>query len=212
MTYTLTADQLSDLRNDCEIPFVQSVTITGFPTGGTFTLAYAAQTTGPIAFDADSVAVEAALQGLSTIGIGNAVVTGASKGPFTTYIASDDGTGIVAGGTLLTGGTSPAIRVGVHVIFSDTQLNRNFERAQGDYDLAVVITLRQMLAKAAKIAAYTIGADVLYKQKIFDNTEKLLLIWEKLAGVDGGSVSTGTMSLGLDLTVADLENTDWSGW
>lgn len=49
---------------------VQSVTITGGPTGGTFTLTYSGQTTGAIAYNATAAAVQAALGALSNIGTG----------------------------------------------------------------------------------------------------------------------------------------------
>lgn len=45
------------------------------PTAGTFTLTYAGQTTGNIAFNATPAAVEAALEALSTVGAGNVEVT-----------------------------------------------------------------------------------------------------------------------------------------
>lgn len=62
---------------------VQSVTIGGTPTGGTFTLSFRSQTTGTIAFNAAASAVQTALLALSTIGIGNATVTGSAGGPYT---------------------------------------------------------------------------------------------------------------------------------
>ncbi|WP_183940553.1 beta strand repeat-containing protein, partial [Sphingorhabdus rigui] len=44
-------------------------------TSGTFKLSYAGQTTGDIAFDASAAIIQAALQGLSTIGAGNVLVS-----------------------------------------------------------------------------------------------------------------------------------------
>lgn len=197
MTYTLTAAQLSDLRVDASLVAVQSVTITGKPTGGTFTLAYNGQTTAAIAFDADATAVESALQALSTIGIGAATVTGASKGPFTVYIDGGQTIALIAVASF-TGGTTPSVQINVHVAYSDARLNRNFDRAEGDYEAAVVYTLRQMLADAHKIPVYTVGVDSLNKQKIFDNLEILLERWERIAGLSGARLSAGTISLGID--------------
>lgn len=94
---------------------VQTVTITGGPTGGTFTLTYAGQTTGTIAFDATAATVKAALQALSTVGAGNVSVAGASGGPWTVTFQGDlsgtDVAALTASGAGLTGGSSPAVAI-----------------------------------------------------------------------------------------------------
>ena len=50
---------------------IQTLTITGTPTGGDFTLTYAGQTTAAIAYNAAASAVQSALELLSTIRAGN---------------------------------------------------------------------------------------------------------------------------------------------
>jgi hypothetical protein len=55
---------------------IHTVTISGVPTGGTFTLTFGGQTTGAIAFGASADTVQAALEALSSIGQGNVKVTG----------------------------------------------------------------------------------------------------------------------------------------
>jgi hypothetical protein len=50
-------------------------------TGGSFTLTYSGQETGPLAFDASPGAVQGALEALSRIGPGNVVVDGPDGGP-----------------------------------------------------------------------------------------------------------------------------------
>lgn len=57
-------------------PGIQTLTVGGTPTGGTFALAYQGQITAPIAYNAAASAVQSALQALSTIGGGNAICTG----------------------------------------------------------------------------------------------------------------------------------------
>lgn len=65
------------------------ITTTGAaPTGGTFKVSYAGQVTATIANNASSAVVQAALVALSTIGAGNATVTGAAGGPWTIVISS----------------------------------------------------------------------------------------------------------------------------
>lgn len=87
------------------LPVTYTVTVTGTPTGGTFTLTVAGQTTAPIAFDAAASAVEAALEALSTVS--TATVTGSAGGPYTVVVA-----GVLTGsGAGLTGGTTPSLTV-----------------------------------------------------------------------------------------------------
>jgi hypothetical protein len=90
---------------------VQSVTITGAPTGGTFTLTFSAQTTGAIPFNAAASVVQADLNGLSNLD--GVTVTGAAGGPYTvTFPASMGNVAQMTGnGAGLTGGTAPAVVV-----------------------------------------------------------------------------------------------------
>jgi len=61
---------------------VQTVTITG-ATGGTFTLGFGGDVSGPIPFDAGAAAIQSALVALGSVGVGNVLVTGPTGGPFT---------------------------------------------------------------------------------------------------------------------------------
>lgn len=91
----------------------QTLTITGSPTGGTFTITYDGQTTSGIAYNASASDVQTALEALSSIGTGNVVCTGGALpgsdvvieyvkdlGQQSLALATADGSG-------LTGGTSP---------------------------------------------------------------------------------------------------------
>jgi hypothetical protein len=95
---------------------VQRATITGIPTGGTFTLTYSGQTTAAIAYNATAAAVQSALEALSNIAPGDVTVTG-GPGPGTPYditfggaYAGTDVTSMTATGSF-TGGTTPAIAI-----------------------------------------------------------------------------------------------------
>jgi hypothetical protein len=92
---------------------VQTVEITGSPTGGTFTLSYSGQTTAGIAYNASAAAVQSALTALSNIGSGNVAVTGTAGGPYTVTfkgtLSGMDAAQLSASGAGLTGGTSPAV-------------------------------------------------------------------------------------------------------
>lgn len=95
---------------------VQTLTMTGGPTGGTFTLTYATFTTTPIPWNATAVQVQKALEALSGVGVGSVIATG---GPFpgSTIKVTFDGlkngttTLITATNTGLTGGSSPAVTI-----------------------------------------------------------------------------------------------------
>lgn len=96
---------------------VQTVTITGTPTGGNITLTFRGATTGNIAYNAAADAVETALEALSTIGDGDVRVTG-GPGPGTPWVVTflndlghSDLSAMTASGAGLTGGTTPAVAV-----------------------------------------------------------------------------------------------------
>lgn len=94
---------------------VQSVAVTGSPTGGTFTLTFRDQTTAAIAFNAAIAAVEDALEALPNIGDGDVRVTGSTGGPWAVHFVNDLGHQslplMTKNATGLTGGTSPNITV-----------------------------------------------------------------------------------------------------
>ncbi|HEY5201192.1 MAG TPA: hypothetical protein VIJ31_09805 [Acidothermaceae bacterium] len=97
---------------------VQTVTINGVPTGGTFTLTFNGATTAVLTAGTSlptTAAVQSALQALSTIGSGNALVTGSAGGPYTVTfagtLAAQSVPAITANGALLTGGTNPSVSV-----------------------------------------------------------------------------------------------------
>jgi hypothetical protein len=93
---------------------VQTVTITGAPTGGTFTLTYAGQTTAPIAYNATAAQVEAALEALPNLDTDEVGVAGGPGPgtPWTVTFAAQLGNvaQMIATGSF-TGGTAPAVAV-----------------------------------------------------------------------------------------------------
>jgi hypothetical protein len=90
---------------------VQTITITGTPTGGTFTLTYGGNTTGAIDYDATAGEVQTALRALPNTQ--DATVAG-GPGPGTPYTVTwgngKDVEQLSANGSF-TGGTSPAVAV-----------------------------------------------------------------------------------------------------
>jgi hypothetical protein len=94
----------------------QTVTITGTPTGGTFTLTLNGETTAGIAYNATAAAVESALEALPSLSADDISVTG-GPGPGTPYVVTFGGA--LAGANVaqmtsagsFTGGSSPAVAV-----------------------------------------------------------------------------------------------------
>lgn len=96
---------------------VQTVSISGSPTGGTFPLVFNGQVAAGIAYNASAATIQSALQALSTIGSGNVTCSGGPL-PGTPVVCTFAGTLatgqqplILTGSGGLTGGTSPTVSV-----------------------------------------------------------------------------------------------------
>lgn len=92
---------------------VQTLTVTGGPTGGTFTLTFGGQTTDPIAHDASAEDVQAALADLPNVDEGDVEVTKAAN-VYTVTFGGEYGTEDVPALTAadsMTGGTDPGVTV-----------------------------------------------------------------------------------------------------
>jgi hypothetical protein len=100
----------------------QVITLTGSPTGGTFTLTFGANTTSGLAFNASAGTIQTALQGLASIGAGNATVSGSAGGPWTVTfagtLANANQAAMTANGAALTGGSTQTITVATPVASS----------------------------------------------------------------------------------------------
>lgn len=96
---------------------VQTITETGTPTGGTFTLKYRGQETAAIAYNAAASAVASALQALSNIGSTGVTATGGALPgtpvvvTFAGPLANTDVFMLQLGTNSLTGGTAPTVTV-----------------------------------------------------------------------------------------------------
>ncbi len=94
---------------------VQTLTITGTPTGGTYTLTYSGQPTAALPYNATAAQVRTALEALSNIGAGN-VTTGGGAHPgtpitvtFTGTLANTNVAQMTANSAGLTGGSTPTV-------------------------------------------------------------------------------------------------------
>ncbi|MFD3516345.1 hypothetical protein [Streptomyces sp. NPDC058657] len=97
---------------------VQTVTVTGTPTGGTYTLTFSGQTTAAIPYNATAAQVKAALEALSNIAPGDVTVTGgphpgtAMSVAFAGAYLGEDVAAMTASGASLTGGSTPGVTIG----------------------------------------------------------------------------------------------------
>jgi hypothetical protein len=95
---------------------IQTITITGTPTGGTFTLTFEGFTTAPIAYNAAAAAVDAALELLPSIGT-NTLTCGGNALPGTPVTVTfqfnrgRQAVPLMTAVASFTGGTTPAIAV-----------------------------------------------------------------------------------------------------
>jgi hypothetical protein len=95
---------------------IQKISITGAPTGGSFTLSALGQITAPIASSATAAGVQSALSALSRVGA-NIDCTGGPLPGTPVEVRFRDGLAgqpiglMIANGSLLTGGTTPAVIV-----------------------------------------------------------------------------------------------------
>jgi len=92
---------------------VQTITITGVPTGGGFTAeGFDSDVSGEIAFDATGAEMQFELEQLDSIGVGNVSVSGAAGGPFVVTFINElqrqNLALLIIDDAGLTGGTTPA--------------------------------------------------------------------------------------------------------
>lgn len=95
---------------------VQTITISGTPTGGDFTITFDGEETDAIAYNANAAAVQAALEALSNVNEGDVTVTG-GPGPGTPYVVTFSGEygyqniDLMEATGAFTGGTDPDVAV-----------------------------------------------------------------------------------------------------
>jgi flagellar hook protein FlgE len=120
VTATTTLDDVLSWLNDDEgtaVNEVQTIALTGAPTGGTFTLTYAGQTTAALNYNSTAAQIDTALEALSNIGVGDVTCAGgalpgtAVTVTFTGALADTDAALMTIDTSGLTGGTSPGGKV-----------------------------------------------------------------------------------------------------
>lgn len=64
---------------------VQTIVLTGAPTQGDYVLGFEGSVTAPIAYNANAAAVQAALEALPTLGVGNVIAAGGGASTVVTF-------------------------------------------------------------------------------------------------------------------------------
>lgn len=154
---------------------VQSVSLTGTPAGGTFTLSYNGNVTSPIAYSATAAQVQSALQVLPGLG---SLVT-ASGGPLPAAVIVTIPAGyaqytLVANGAALTGGTSPAAVVAVTTagVASTNAATAPFAAAWLDAGLIVDTGIVQKINESSK-AVFAYGITTAVKTLVSQRVQEI---------------------------------------
>lgn len=126
---------------------VQTVTVSGSPTGGTFTLTLDGQTTDAIAYDAAASDVEDALAALSNVS--SVSVSGDDGGAWTVTFGGGSDVPEMTADASLTGGTTPAVAVatttgggssdGAGVLAGFLAYPAQLRRDNGDVSTSVIV-------------------------------------------------------------------------
>lgn len=189
---------------------VQTITITGSPTGGTFKLRYEGQITNTIAHNANSATVTTELAALSNIGSGNIVVTGTNpnfSAMFTVALSDTPLALIELDTNSLTGGTTPSVAIartqagaGATRQYYYVGLSTQTREAAGDATTLATIPELTVANGYARIRVKTDGVDIVLSATsgFWDFTTKEVTFtasggnWSTCNGVFLADVPSGT--------------------
>lgn len=123
---------------------VQTVSITGAPTGGTFTLTVYGETTAPLARNATNAQVQAALEALTPFQPGDVVVTGTAPNFTLTYGGAYAATNVdqPTAAHTFTGGTTPGVTVATTTPGTRTSKITNENSGTSSADAFTLYSLR----------------------------------------------------------------------
>lgn len=158
---------------------VQTLTITGTPTGGTFTITFGGQTTDPIAYNASAAAVELAFEALPNVGAGNGTCAGGALPgtpvtiTFTGALAGVDVPLATADGSGLTGGTTPDAAIAL------TTSGANYARAAMFSRDSMALDLRRGFyiepERDASLRATELNSTMIYGTGVWRATRGIIL-------------------------------------
>jgi hypothetical protein len=140
-------------------------TVNGSPTGGTFTLTMAGQTTSALAYNASGATIQTAVRLLTFPGAATTTVTG--SGPYTITFGGP-GAGVTGNGALLTGGTAPTVTTA-----DSPQIDSGLRAIGGDWSQCAWGQGMDITIKISTEASYTDGTTV---HSAFQENLVLLLV------------------------------------
>lgn len=73
-------------------------------------------------------------------------------------------------------------------VFTNDELDRLYTRADSDYNLAVYMGYRQLLADSAKFFKYTAGHTEMNKQQVFEHVKAMVDFWKEEARTAGNQL------------------------
>jgi hypothetical protein len=85
-------------------------------------------------------------------------------------------------------------------VFTDTELQRLYNRAEGNYEYAVALAWRQLRANATKYADYKAGQSGESLSQIYAHISAQMDYWLAEAGFGGVALEGGLISLNTDAT------------
>jgi subtilisin-like proprotein convertase family protein len=205
----------SQLGTPLTVNETQTLTITGGPAGGSFTLTFGAATTGNIPYNASAVQIQAALEALSTIGKNNVKVTGNAGGPFAVTfqgdLAATDVAPLVADSSGLTGGVSP--NVGVAETTKGSTVVQNVIALDNSIAAGGATTFLVKLTPQSAVGTYSymVGPNVRDKFRHRDSTIQsptyaapFNASGAGIGAINPSSTNNGYKEFTLDLTAAGL--------
>lgn len=138
----------------------QRLTVTGSPSGGTFTVTYDGAATAALAYNATATAVQTALRAIAAIGSTGVNVTGKPGGPWLAKFQgalATDAPLLVLGANSLTGGTSPSLTIAAA---QDARLQKILDRATAIIDTYLGVAFPASGSPSTRIV-YGDGTDYL---------------------------------------------------
>jgi hypothetical protein len=150
---------------------VQTVTVNGTPTGGTFTISLGGQTSSALAYNAAAATVQTALRLLTGASAAGILVTGSAGGPYTITFAGPAAP-LFVDQTSLTGGTSATAQA---TIAQSPNLDSGLRAIGGDWSQCAWGQGMDISIQISKEASYTPDGGTTWISA-FQNNLTLLLV------------------------------------
>lgn len=74
-------------------------------------------------------------------------------------------------------------------VFTNDELDRLFTRAGDDYNTAVYLGWRQLMADAAKLYAYSVAQTKVSKEQVFEHVKEMVAFWAEESRTNSNQVA-----------------------